>query len=346
MPDLKTTNAGHARLAAKHHKVSGNSTAPVSGNTWHWINGIADSIGHFFSGTLLNFTKVVLNHLQNLVDAYKEMISLMMRLQFWVTRLVWHVVLGWIERLRMHTKAQIHHTRAYLIRLIFIVSNQVLAVALKWVRAERRARIKDVARARAQAKAEIRAMHHTIEREAASGYMVGQQDRLDLIQKLLDYAVVRNPILKDLVGRMSGLILDLLSVDDPPLRLLLGFLINHVIDRLGIDKLIGTAAKDMLAPLLGEPKPRDLHDVVVDMSKRMLNGEAQWTQFYHNGGAEVEQAGDFWRNITGPLGTAAILAFTVQAVTDPDKWAKEINGTIGRAANDVLDGAAHLFKGA
>lgn len=345
MPSLKQTNAGHARLAARKHKVAGNSTNPVSGNTWHWINGIAEGIGHFFSGTLVNFAKVVLNHFENLVGAFYELVGRVVKLQYWLTFLVWRVVRGWIAHLRGQTQAQIHHTRLQLIRLLFVVSNQVLAVALKWVRSERRARIRDVNHARAQARAEIRAMHGVIEREAASGYRVGQQGRLDLVQKLLNFAVTRDPILRDVVGRMTGLILDLLSVDDPPLRLLLGFLINHVIDRLGIDKAVGTAARDMLAPLLGEPKPRDLHDVIVDVSQRILSGEAQWTQFYENGGAEVEQAGDLWRDITGPVGTAAIVAFSVQAILDPDKWAKEITDTIGRAANDVISGAEHIFKG-
>lgn len=345
MPDLKTTNAGHAKLAAKRHKVSGNSTAPVSGNTWHWINGIAEGIGHFFSGTLVNFAKVVLNHLQNIVGAFADFYERLVRIEAWLTFLVWHVVRGWIESLRRHTTAQVHHTRAYLIRLLYVVSNQVLAVALGWVRRERRQRIWDVNRSRAQAKAEVRAMHQLIEREAASGYLVGQDGRLSLINHLLDFAVAREPLLRDVVGKISGILLDLLSVDDPVIRLLAGFLINHVIDRLGIDKLVGTAAKDMLEPLLGQPKPHDLHDVVIDMSKRMLNSEAQWTQFYTNGGSEVEQAGEFWRDITGPLGTAAIVAFTVQAITDPDAWGRELSGTIGKVANDVLDEAARVFKG-
>lgn len=345
MPDLKTTNSGHAKITAKHIKVSGNSTKQVEGDYWHWINGISDSIGHFFGTTIVNLAKVVRDLGFDYIDAFREAVSAIWRLEAKFERYIWHTVWGWLFRLRKHTTAQIHHTKLQLIRLLFVVSNQVLAVALKWVRSERRARIRDVNRARAQARSEIRALHHTIEREAASGYRVGQQDRLDLIQKLLDFAVTRNPILRDVVGRMVGLILDLLSVDDPPLRLLIGFLINHVIDKLGIDKAVGTAARDMLAPLLGEPKPRDLHDVVVDMSKRMLNGEAQWTQFYTNGGAQVEQAGDFWRNITGPLGTAAIVAFSVEAITNPDAWAKEITDTIGRAANDVISGAEHIFKG-
>jgi hypothetical protein len=344
MPDLKTTNAGHARLAAKR-KVSGNSTDPVSGNTtWHWINGIADAIGHFFSTSIVDLARIVKDLGFDYLHAFRETIDAMMRIQFWVTRLVWHTVWGWVWRLKRQTRAQIHHTRLSLIRLLFVVSNQVLAVALKWVRAERRARIRDVNHARAQAKAEIRAMHHTVEREAASGYRVGQQDRLSLIQHLLDYAVARDPLLRDIVGRMSGLILDLLAVDDPPVRLLLGFLINHVIDRLGIDKSVGTAIRDLLDPILGKPKPDDIHDVIVDLSDRMLAMETQWGKFFTNGGAQVEQAGDFWRDITSPIGTAAIVAFSAQAITDPDKWAQEITSTVGRAANDVITGAAHLFR--
>lgn len=345
MPDLKTTNSGHAKITAKHIKVSGNSTKQVEGDYWHWINGISNSIGHFFGTTIVNLAKIVRDLGFDYIDAFREAVGAIWRMEARFERWIWRLVWGWLWRMYKRTTAQIHHNKMQLIRLLFVVSNQVLAVALRWVRSERRARIRDVNRARAQAKAEIRAMHHTIEQEAASGYRVGQQDRLNLIQKLLDFAVTRDPLLKDLVGRMVSLILDLLAVDDPPVRLLLGFLINHVINHLGIDKAVGTAARDMLAPLLGEPKPRDLHDVIVDMSQRMLNSEQQWTQFYTNGGAQVEQAGDFWRNITGPIGTAAIVAFSVQAITDPDKWAKEIADTVGRAASDVISGAEHLFKG-
>lgn len=346
MPDLETTNAGHAKRVAKMIHDSGNPVSNVLGGIWHWVNGVADGIGHFLGGTLVNLAKAVWLHMDTVVDVLQEIIHLEWRQATWIDRLVWHVIRGWIGHLRIVMYARIRQNTAYLIRLIYVVSNRVMTLALNWVRAERKARIRDVNRARAQARAEIRAMHHTIEHEAASGYMVGQSDRLDLITRLLEYAVVRVPILKHFVGRLVGLVLDLLSVDNPVARLLVGFLINHVIDKLGIDKLVGTAAKDMLAPLLGEPKPRDLHDVIVDMSKRMLNEEKQWTQFYANGGAQVEQAGDFWRNITGPLGTAAIVAFTAEAVTHPDAWAKTLNNTIGRAASDVVDGAAHLFKGA
>lgn len=345
MPDLKTTNAGHAKRVAKRIHVSGNAIHPVFGDMWHWVNGIADGIGHFFGSTLVNLAKAVWQHMDTVVDVLQEILYLEWRLATWVDRLVWHVVRGWIYDLARRVQARMRQNTAYLIRLIYVTSQAVLSAALNWVRAERKARIRDVNRARAQARAEIRAMHHTIEREAASGYMVGQGDRLDEIVKLLEYAVVRVPILKHFVGRLAGLVLDLLSVDNPVARLLVGFLINHVIDKLGIDKLVGAAAKDMLEPLLGEPKPRDLHDVIVDMSRRMLNEEKQWTQFYANGGAQVEQAGDFWRNITGPLGTAAIVAFTAEAVTHPDAWAQGINDTIGRAATDVIDGAVKLFKG-
>jgi len=346
MPDLKTTNAGHAKIDAKH-RVAGNSTHQVSGDsTWHWINGIADAIGHFFSTSIVDLAKIVKDLGFDYIHAFRDVIDTVLRLQYWVTRLVWHTVWGWILKTRQQSKAQVHHLRLSLIRLLFVVSNQVLAVALSWVRKERRERIWDVNRARAKARAEIRAMHHTIEREAASGYRVDQQGRIALIQKLLDYAVTRDPLLKDIVSHMTGILLDLLSVDDPPARLLLGFLINHVIDRLGIDKLVGTAAQDLLDPLLGQPKPDDIHDVIVDLSKRMLAMEQQWTQFYGNGGAQVEQAGDWWRDITSVAGTAAIAGFVVEGVTHPDTWAKDINDTIGRAATDVIDEAAKLFKGA
>jgi len=137
----------------------------------------------------------------------------------------------------------------------------------------------------------------------------------------------------------------LLSVDDPIARITIGFLIKEVIDRLGIDKALGALIHNLLAPLLGQPVPHDLHDVIADLSARMIADETQWAQFFDDGGSQVEQAGKDWRNITGPVSSVAIVAFTAAAVADPSVWAKDIADTVGRVVNDVALNAVNLFGG-
>lgn len=346
MPDLGTTNRGHAKRVAKLIAARKSPDSNVFGGIWHWINGVADGIGRIIGGPVSAMGRAILNHLENLVDAYQELLHALWWLQTLVYRLIWGLVRGWIYKLRAQLRAYIRANNAYLIRLIYVTTNQVLMVALSAVRTERRRRVRAVARAEAQAKAEIRALHGVLEREAASGYRIEQSNRVALVIRLLDFTVLRNPALRSVVGDIVSGALDLLSVEDPVARLLLGFLIRHVIDGLGIDKALGHFTDDLLSPLLGDPKPHDLHDVIMDLSRRVLALESQWAQFFTDGGSEVEQAGRDWRDITGPLGTAAVVAFTVQAVTDPVTWARDINDTAGRAASDVVSGAARIFKGA
>lgn len=345
MPTIGQTNRDHAKRAAKQIKDSKKPPNDPIVGIWHWINGVASGVSHFLGHTLHSFGEAILFHLQHIVATFQEEINAAYRIIFWWERIVWHTIKSWIAKQYAQLRAYVKREVAYLIRLIYVATRAVLALALAAVRQERHDRKVAVGRAEARARAQIKALHGVIEREAASGYRINRDDRASLIVRLLDYAVIRNPEVKALVGKIATGLLDLLAIDDPILRILLGFLIKHVIDKLGIDKAVGVLISDLLAPLLGKPKPADLHDVIMDLSDRALALEKFAATFMEDGGAQVEQAGKDWREITGVLGNVAILAFTVQAVVAPKAWASEIDKTVGRVVNDTVLGAERLFKG-
>lgn len=345
MPDMLDNNRNHAKKVAKQIGDSKSPDTNVLDGIWHWVDGVASGIGHFIGGAVTDAIKAIAAHLENVVSAFQDEIDALGRVIFWWERALWHTVQSWITRKIAIVRAQERADFRYLVRLIYVATRTVLALAYNAVHVERHERKVAVGCAEARARAQVKALHHVIEREAASGYRVDSTERASIITRLLDFAVSRNPAVRDLVKVISGGLLDLLEIDDPPLRFLLGFLIKHVIDKLGIDKAVGVLIDDLMAPLLGSKVPRDLHDTIMALCGRVLAMEKQWAQFFTDGGAQVEQAGTDWRNITSIASSVAILAFTVQAVADPTGWAREVNDVVGRPVNDLVAKAEHLFKG-
>lgn len=330
------------RDAHKNHGVIQSGLDSI----WHWLNGVASGVAGFFTGTVEKGFKTVWATIETLVDAYQDFLRTYFKLYYWIQL---HV-LKYLFHLIMHKYdvaiAKLNTQVKRLIRLIYVTTNQVLVTALHAVRAERRARVIAIARAEALAKRDVRLLHQTIEREASSAYRVQYQDRVNLIVRVLEFAVTRNPELRAIVGDAITGILDLISVDNPLARLAIGFILRDVIDKLGVDKLVGHLASDLLAPLLGKPRPRNLHDVVLDMGQRLVAAERFEATFTEDGGAQVEQAGKLWRDLTQPAAAAAIVAFMAAGATHPDEWAKAIQRTLGRTGNDLIIGAANLIKGA
>lgn len=199
-------------------------------------------------------------------------------------------------------------------------------------------------RAAAYARQQDKALHQLIEREAASGYRAQYQGRLVAITGILGHLISRVPFLRDIIGKIIGGVIDLAGVEDPVARWVLTVLMTRVVGRLGVDKAAGQFAQDLLTPILGQPKPRDIHDVINDISQRMNAMERQWARFFADGGSQVEQAGKEWQAVTGPLADVALLAFFGAAVNDPARWAKDVQGTIGRPLEAVLGATADLIK--
>jgi hypothetical protein len=335
----------HAKRVGKLVAATTGDDQSALGGVWQWINGVASGVSHFIGTTVLGGFKVIMQHLENLDHAVIDELKAISRIVFWIDILFWRIITRWRAAQQKRTDAQISQLRRYLIGVIYVSTQTVLTVALRATATERRHRIRDVERAETRARERIKALHGTIEREASSGYRLAVKERASTIIRLLDFAATRQPEIRALVTDVADGLLDLLSVEDPVLRITLGFIIKQIVDRLGIDKLVGTLIDDLLAPILGGKRPTDLHGVMSDVSQRLNALESQQATFMQNGGSQVEQAGDDWKNITSTVSNLAIVAFVAQGVVDPDTWAREINDTIGTAANDLVTQAAELFKG-
>lgn len=245
----------------------------------------------------------------------------------------------WVIKQVAALAQQIQRNYDFLIKLIFKSNETTWAHFTKADKSERYHRILGDKRAEIYALRHVRALHSLIEREAAGAYRAGYQGRIGDISKVAEYLAEHNPIVKRLVADLISGALDLASVDDPIARLALSFAAKHIIERLGVDKIAGRALSDLLAPLLGDPRPHSLPAVITDISARLGALEGQQAQFWTDGGAEVEQAGEQWSAITSPLVDAALIGWMAQAVTDPQRWARELSG----AVEPVLNGAHDLM---
>lgn len=119
----------------------------------------------------------------------------------------------------------------------------------------------------------------TINMEAATGYQSTAQDRKSTIQKAASDIVSDLPIIKSIVGRIVGLALDLIEIDQPELRLLLGFVLKELINHLGVEQAAGAALSALVGPILGEAPPRNLHDTIARLGQDN-NANANWITDY------------------------------------------------------------------
>jgi hypothetical protein len=249
----------------------------------------------------------------------------------------------WVRKLLAALRQRI----AYLFALAYLHMHVLYVRGRKYtqylVGVERRRRIRDFKRSEAYTRQQVKLALQTVQREAASGYRTGFRDRLSLIARLAELAGVRNPVVSGLVKTVVTGIIDLIGVENPVARIALGFIIKRIIGKIGIDAPIGQLIDRLAAPLLGNPKPRNLHDVIMDLSGRIGSVEQQWAQFMEDGGPELLQAGREWKGITSVLGNVALLAFTAQLATDPDAWAREVAGALGDPVNAVMSGMADLI---
>jgi hypothetical protein len=339
------TNADHARRVAK---LLANSQTPdgdpLSG-VWSWIDGVANGLDKDLSDSLDGGLKAILAGYQAMLAGFRAMLTAFRRALSWSDYQVWKLVRGWVFRSEQRIYGRISRIRRYLTGLIFTTTQYVLVKCMRAVAAERIARRHAVGDAEGRARREVKALHGTVEREAASAYRMTNDARASLIGKLLDFAAEREPLIRDLTKVVADGVLDILEVDDPVLRIVIGFAVKEIIDRLGIDKAVGVLVSDLVTPILGDRRPTDLHAVILDITSRLGAVESQWATFFQDGGSQVEQAGEGWRDITSIVGDAAILAFTAQAVADPKGWSGEISDTIGTVVNDLAVKAVGLFGG-
>lgn len=119
----------------------------------------------------------------------------------------------------------------------------------------------------------------TVNMEAATGYQSTAQDRKSTLQKAASDIISDLPIIKSIVGRIVGIALDLIEIDQPELRFLLGFILKELINHLGVEQAAGGALSALVSPLLGEAPPRNLHDTIARLGQDN-NANANWITDY------------------------------------------------------------------
>ena len=343
--DFWNTITGWGKNAWQAVLNVGSGTATVFGSLWRFtfagINGFIHILTHpladvenstaFWAGLATGNITAAINAFKRL-EGYgpkKWVAPVKNKLQRQIT---------WVYGVTM---SNIHRLYRLIMREVATLREWVMDLIQK----ERKARRKADAREHAYAHQQAKWALQTANREAASGYEATRSGRVAVVTKLLDAIVVRDPVVKDLVGKIVTALLDLASVEDPLARLFAGFVITHIIDALGIDKAMGEAAQALLAPLLGDPHPANLHDVIKDLSGRVGALEGQWATFMADGGPQILQAGKDWRDLTSLPVDAALLAFGVAGVADPQGVARDLADATRAAGTSTISTLAGILSG-
>jgi hypothetical protein len=319
---------------------------PSGGGWWNWINSVASGFSHFVLGQFEKFAGGVYTSIGGIVQAIHAIQHVVARIEISIL----HDVVVYLKRIIYQQIRQVKLLIAkdyrQLVTMILRALYVAKAYAFGLVARERRYRIAADIRLDHEIKTRIKWLHQQIEREAASAYRGQRKQQESVITHLLDLAANLNPIIRPLVSDLIQGILDLAAIDNPVARIALGFLLRQVIDRLGLDKPIGDLLHNLLASVLGQGKPVDLHAVITDICSRLNAGEQQWAQFYQDGGSEVEQAGEQWQAITRWTTDAAILGLLGVMVAEPAAFARDATGALSVIVNDTIQAYHALIRGA
>lgn len=216
--------------------------------------------------------------------------------------------------------------------------------AARLVGVERRQRQKALRREHAAMLAHVRAALQTVQREAASGYSAADRQRQPVIDRVAADIVTRLPVVRELVGKIVTGAIDLAEIDDPLIRFVVVKALGELVSHLGIERPLGALLESLLAPLLRDGRPRDLHDVIEALGSRLTAVEGMWATFMHDGGPEILQAGEEWKGLTSATTDALLLGFFAQEALDPDAWAAEISDTLGALVADTMTGVSDMIR--
>lgn len=243
----------------------------------------------------------------------------------------------------VQVRATISRAVAGLHRYVTAQLAQLRAWVMSLIRHERRARRRADARVEHLARQLARHSLATVQREAASAYRAATPDRTNVIERLAADLVTHDPLVKDLVGRLVTGAIDLAEIDDPLLRIVLGFVMKEVINRLGIEKPAGQLLESLLAPLFGAGPPKNLHAVILALCQRLNAVEGQWATFMGDGGPEILQAGQEWQKLTGLATDAGLAAFFGVMVADPAAWARDMTAVASPVVGGAIDGISTIL---
>lgn len=333
-------------LASKTQKPPPQASSQSGGGGWwHWVNSVVSGINHFFVGQFEQFAGGVYSSIGGLVSAVHGIQHTVARIEIamfhWVVAYLKRIIYQQVRLLKLLIAADVAKLTTMIMRALYVAKEYAAGLVAK----ERRYRIAADIKLDHEIKTRIKWLHQQIEREAVSAYRAQRSQQNSVITRLLDLIVNLNPILRPLVSDLITGILDLASIDDPLARIALGFLLRQVVDRLGLDKPIGNLIHNLLTSILGQGKPTDIHAVLTDMCSRLAAGETQWTQFYTDGGAEVEQAGTQWQNITKWTTDAALLGMFGVMALEPAAFARDVTGALATIVHDTINTTEALIKG-
>jgi hypothetical protein len=308
---------------------------------WKFIGAVHSLLDHLVSIVLKAMHAGHLSLSSTILGAVEDLGRALRRAILWVWHHYVHPVAVNLSR-RVIALHKLLDLRTRLLRSMISLYLRIAMLHADYLFSdERKWRIQDVNSARAYSVRLSRAMLSAVQAQAASGYNSDAKARASLIQKIADDLAVRNPAVKALVKDFIGILLDAVEVDNPLLRIGAQFALNKVIDKLGIDKVMGDLLSRLVDGLIGSGKPSTLHGVTADIAGRLAAMEAQWADFMSHGGPDVEKAGDWWQLLGDVITDAALVGFITQAVADPVQWAREVNATAGA----VVAGSVGVFAG-
>lgn len=311
---------------------------------WHFTNQVAQGFDYVLSHPLESLSgtvQIIGDLLTGNLRAANQMAG---RIEGFVHSTVPQVTRAWVMRLYRQLAAALDATEAQLARLIATTRAAAETYARHQVRLEVRARQRAITAEHGQMMAQVRAALQTVQREAASAYDGHLPGRLDAIDRLAGLLAGRQPELAGLLRLVSRGVLDLLGVEDPLARLALGFVIRRLADNAAIDRPIAALIGELAGPLLGDPRPRDLHGVIADIALRLDALEGWQQTFMADGGPEILQAGQGWASITSLTADSALLAFFGLMTADPAAWAASITDTVAAPVNDAMIAISGLIS--
>jgi hypothetical protein len=313
-------------------------------SVWHFAGSIQTLLDHIVSKVNKDVLSEFLFYISICDKALQDYLRAMSRIARWI----------WgrqVNPVRVNLNHRIHVLKAWaqrwisrLIAMIVYYYWASITYTNKQVGLERKYRLADIKFARAYALRLVKAALATVQRQAADGYNSQTRQRESIIETIADDLAVRNPLIKTAVRDLVKLAVEAAEIDNPVIRVALGLALSKVVDKLGIDKVMGSLLSTLITDLTGGAKPKTLQAVAADVSRRLTQLEADWAGFMTRGGPEVEQAGQAWKAWSSALGDASLIAFFTQAVVSPVTWAAEVNDTAGRVVGDTVSAIADLVR--
>jgi hypothetical protein len=333
-----------------------------AGAAWHVVAGIPADVGNalravwnFVGSVHTLFSNIIASDIKHILQAYftvvQQLVGLaddylhaLARIAGWIwghqVNPVRIQLFGNIIQLKNWTAVRLAGLLALDVKLYW----QSLRYAYSLAATERVWRLADVQRARQYAAALVKAALQTVDREAADGYNSQSAQRKNAIATALTDLAERNPVIKDIVSHLIGLLVNVAAIDDPLIRVALNLGLKELISRLGVDKIEGTLVQALINEVTGGGPPRTLQQATAAIAGRLGTLEQQQADFMRHGGPEVEQAGDAWKAYASLGFDVALLGFVGLAVTDPTAFATGVNNSAGTIVNGTVSAVAGLIR--